>query len=64
MSFPASLAVGDKVLAVEPSDGIIGDAEIVGERMIGDPPYRVLYLAVDWKSFRDDPEATEDRACE
>jgi hypothetical protein len=56
------VTAGDKVTVW--ADDIIGDAEVVGERMIGDPPYRVVYLAVDWKSFRDDPEAADDPACE
>jgi hypothetical protein len=64
------VSAGDKVLVVEPSDAIIGDALVVGERVIAyegesglagdavvteiDPARRLIYLAVDWHSFRDD----------
>lgn len=53
-------AGGDEVLVVEPSDGIVGDA-VVAEV---DEARGLLRLDVDWHSFRDDPETTEDPACE
>jgi len=54
------VAVGDKVLAVEVESGIMADATVtdVSEE------HRFVFLDVDWSSFRDDPEATEDPACE
>jgi hypothetical protein len=54
------VAIGDKVLAVEPESGIVADARVtdVSEQ------FGFVYLEVDWHSFRDDPEATGDPACE
>jgi hypothetical protein len=54
------VAVGDKVLAIEPFDGIIGDATVAEV----DEGRDLAWLEVDWHSFRDDPEATGDPACE
>ncbi|HEY1705526.1 MAG TPA: hypothetical protein VGG75_38055 [Trebonia sp.] len=54
------VATGGKVLAVEPFDGIAADA-VVAEV---DEVRGLAWLEVDWHSFRDDPEATEDPACE
>jgi hypothetical protein len=54
------VAVGDPVLAVEPFDRIAADAKVTGI----DEEKQLVYLKVDWHSFRDDPEATEDPACE
>jgi hypothetical protein len=54
------VAVGDKVLAVEQETGVWADAtvtEVDGARGL-------VYLAVDWGSFRDDPDTSEDPACE
>jgi hypothetical protein len=51
---------GTAVLAVEEESGIVADAVITDV----DQEKALVYLAVDWKSFRDDPEATEDPACE
>lgn len=54
------VAAGDKVLVVEPADGIIGDAvvtDVSEERGL-------VRLDVDWHSFRDDPEAADDPSCE
>lgn len=54
------VSVGDKVLAVEPETGIMADATVtdVSEQ------FGFVYLKVDWNSFRDDPEAADDPACE
>lgn len=54
------LFVGDKVLAAETEDGIVWDATVVDI----DREHEFVYLAVDWGSGRDDPEATEDPDCE
>lgn len=54
------VAAGDKVLVVEPSDGIIGEAVVTEV----DEGRGLVRLDVDWHSFRDDPEATEDPDCE
>lgn len=54
------VAAGDKVLAVEPFDGIMADA-VVAEVSEG---RGLAWLEVDWRSFRDDPEAADDPACE
>lgn len=54
------LAIGDKVLAVEPETGIVTGATVTDiSHELG-----FVYLAVDWDSFRDDPEAAGDPACE
>ena len=66
---------GDKVLVC--ADDIIGDALVIGERVIAferesglacdaciadvDGARRLVYLKVDWQSFRDDPEFTPDQ---
>jgi hypothetical protein len=54
------VSFGDNVLAVEPFDGIVADATVVDI----DRESKLVWLAVDRGSFRDDPEATEDPACE
>lgn len=54
------VAAGDKVLAVEPESGIIADATVTDVS----GQFGFVYLEVDWLSFRDDPEATDDPACE
>lgn len=54
------VAVGDKVLAVEAETGIIADAEITDV----DEEHGLVYLAVDWASFRDVPGAADDPGCE
>jgi hypothetical protein len=54
------VAPGDKVLAVEPETGIMADATVADVF----EEHRLVYLDVDWHSFRDDPEATEDPSCE
>lgn len=51
---------GDQVLAVDPFDRILANATAAGV----DRERRTARLAVDWHSFRDDPEATEDPSCE
>lgn len=56
----APLAVGDPVLALEPIDGIVTDATVTGV----DPEKKLVYLAVDWRGWRDDPEAADDPARE
>lgn len=64
------VSIGDAVHVVEPSDGIIGDAIVVGQRVIAceresgtagdavvtevDPEKRLIFLAVDWRSFREE----------
>lgn len=69
------VAVGDKVHVAE--DDIIGDAVCVGERVIAfesesglaadavvtdvDRTRRLMYLAVDWQSFRDDDQSEKMR---
>lgn len=54
------LAAGDKVLAVEAEDGIVTDATVVDV----DHERQLVFLAVDWRGWRDDPEATDDPSCE
>jgi hypothetical protein len=54
------VAVGDKVLAVEPETGVTAGAVVTAVS----EEFGFVYLAVDWSSFRDDPEATEDPSCE
>ncbi len=54
------VSVGDKVLAVEVETGIMTDATVT---YVSDE-HRFVYLAVDWASFRDDPEAADDLARE
>lgn len=50
------IAVGDKVLAWESEDDIVTDAEVVDI----DRERRLVYLAVDWRSWRDnEPDAGE-----
>jgi uncharacterized Rossmann fold enzyme len=44
------IAVGDKALAVEAEDGIVTDAEVTDI----DEEKRIVYLAVDWRGWRDD----------
>lgn len=51
---------GTPVLAFEEETGIIADAVVAAV----DEEARLVYLEVDWGSFRDDPGATEDGACE
>jgi hypothetical protein len=55
-----TVSFGDSVLAVEPFDGIVADATVVDV----DRESKLVWLAVDRTSFRDDPEAAEDPACE
>lgn len=54
------VAIGDQVLAVDPFDGLVTDGTVLDM----DQEKRLLYLAVDWGTFRDDPEAGDDPACE
>lgn len=54
------LAAGDKVAAFEAEAGVQADATVTEV----DEGRRLVYLAMDWHSFRDAPEATEDRSCE
>jgi hypothetical protein len=54
------IKAGDKVLAVEPFDGIVADAAVAGI----DEEHQLVFLVVDWSTFRDDPEADDDRGCE
>lgn len=50
------IAVGDKVLAWESEDDIVTDAEVVGI----DYERRLVYLAVDWRGWRDPvPDGTD-----
>jgi hypothetical protein len=51
---------GTAVIAFEEESGIIADATVTAV----DEEARLVYLAVDWGSFRDDPEATDDPGCE
>lgn len=51
---------GTPVTAFEEETGVIADATVTAV----DEEARLVYLAVNWQSFRDDPEAGEDRACE
>lgn len=46
------VAAGDRVLAVEAESGIVTDATVVDV----DSERELVYLAVDWGGFRDDPE--------
>ena len=48
------------MLAVEPFDGIIADATVVDV----DQESKLVWLAVDRSSFRDDPGAAASAACE
>lgn len=60
---PVDLAVikpGTPVTAFEEETGITADAKVTAV----DEEARLVYLEVDWSSFRDDPEATEDPSCE
>lgn len=50
------VAIGDQVLAVEWATEIHADATVTDI----DEGRGLVYLAVDWHSFRDDPEAAED----
>lgn len=68
------VSVGDAVHVVEPFEGIVADAIVVGQKVIAfesesgiagaavvtevDPEKRIIYLAVDWHSFRDDRAAS------
>lgn len=45
------VAVGDKVEVV--SDDITGDGVIIGELPVSGKDYRLIFIAVDWHSFRD-----------
>lgn len=56
----AGIRPGTAVLAFEPGTGIVADATVTAV----DEEARLVYLAVDWGSFRDDPEAEEDPSCE
>lgn len=64
------VAVGDKVLVTCTPDEIEGDAVVIGEKVLGadatvtdvDPAKRLIYLAVDWHSFRDVGTAQAARA--
>lgn len=64
------VSVGDAVHVVEPFEKTVADAIVVGQKVIAfegesglagdavvtevDPEKRLIYLAVDWHSFRDD----------
>lgn len=51
---------GTPAVAFEEETGVIANAMVTAI----DEEARLVYLAVDWASFRDDPEATDDPACE
>jgi hypothetical protein len=54
------VAVGDMLTVFEAETGITANAQVTDV----DQERQLVYLAVDWSSFRDDPEATDDPACE
>jgi hypothetical protein len=53
-------AAGEQVLAIEVESGVVMDAAATDI----DQEKRLVYLAPDWQSWRDEPEAAEDPSCE